>query len=161
MASQNYQRIGTVGFSGLLIITFAILYTLARQYQGNASDFPKIILAAGILFAILLIVKELVLEWTDYDFNIESGISEYLKGGESQYTSREQIKRNSILLLGIAVFFLLATLNFIIAIIITYPGMLYFLGIRDRRTLIGSTVAISVFVFVMFVLILGIPLGVF
>lgn len=158
---QNYQRIGTVGVSGLFLALFAALYVAAGQYEGTANDFPRIILVAGMLFAVLLVIKELLIEWLDYDFGAESGISEYLKGGDSQYPISDRLKRVGILGVWTALFFGLAALNFLLAITICYPGVVYSLGVRDRRVLIWGTIGIDVFVFVVFVWTLGIPLGVF
>lgn len=158
---RDFQRVGTIGSSGLLIILFSILYAVSGSYEGTANDFPRIILAAGILFAVLLIIREIVLEWTDYEFGVDSGISEYLRGGESQYSPQKRAKRVGVLAVWTAVFFALATLNFILAITVCYPGMLYSLGIRDRKVLIGGTIVIDIFIFIVFVWALGIPLGVF
>lgn len=158
---QNYQRIGTIGVSGLLAVLFAALYAIAGQYRGTADDFPRIILASGILFAILLIARELILKWSDYEFAVKTGISEYLKGGESRYTVSERVKRVGLLGAWTALFFVLAVVNFLLAITICYPGTMYSLGIRNRRVLVLSTIAVDVFVFVVFVWVLGIPLGVF
>lgn len=158
---QNYQRVGTVGVSGLLLILFAALYMFTGKYKGTANDFPRIILIAGMLFAVLLIGRELLLEWVDYDFGVESGISEYLKGGDSQYPLADQLKRVGIVGVWTALFFGLAALNFLLAITVCYPGMMYSLGIRNRQVVIWSTLGIDVFVFIVFVWVLGIPLGVF
>lgn len=158
---KNYQRIGTVALSGFLIALFGVLFIIAGQYGGTADDFPRIILGTGMLFAAFLIIRELSLEWTDFEFGVETGISEYLRGGESHYSLAEQAKRVGILVVWTVAFFALASLNFLLAITVYFPGTMYSLGIRNRRVLVGSTVAIDVFVFVVFFWVLGIPLGVF
>jgi hypothetical protein len=160
-STRDYQWIGSIGLSGVFIVLFAGLYVIAGQYQGTADDFPGFILLAGIILSCLLIVRELILKWSDYDFAVETGISEYLKGGESQYTITERLKRVSLLGIWTAFFFVLATVNFILAITICYPGTMYTLGVHNYRTLVVSTIAIDLFVFIVFVWVLGIPLGVF
>jgi hypothetical protein len=58
-------------------------------------------------------------------------------------------------------FFTVASLNLLVGIVVSYPFLLYVLGVRDPKTVLGSTLLLFGFVYLIFVQVIGLPVDIF
>lgn len=158
----DLERTVSISFTAISLLLFVWFYDMARGFSGRASELPTLIFQVGIVISSLLLFFQTIVP--KYFPRLQSGGSdraEYLKGGESRFTFRQRLIRFGVFVAGVVVFFAIASWNFLAAMVVTYPGMVYSLDVRDPKTLIASTVVLVSFVYVVFILVLEIPLGVF
>ncbi|MFC7216098.1 tripartite tricarboxylate transporter TctB family protein [Saliphagus sp. GCM10025334] len=142
---------------------FAYLHSLAVDYPRRGGQFPVLVLRAGIFFCIAyLVYQTIVLQlYPSLKRDENGGMGEYLKGSKSQFDVAIRFKRGIILLTGIIAFYAIGTVNLVLAVFVCYTAIMLALGKRDPKLVIGSAGGLSIFVYLVFVIILDVPLEVF
>lgn len=155
-------RISTEIGSLLLAYSFTVLFLLlhfeAVDYRGVASSFPVISLRVGILLSVIISITETLSYFKDEN-NVETG-NKYLRGTTNNYGSIEQTKRVCVTTLGIGIFLLIWHFDLILALATSYIFILYLLGVESIRKIAIATGSLLIFIFVVFILALGVPIGV-
>ncbi|MGQ4556144.1 hypothetical protein [Halobellus sp. GM3] len=108
-------------------------------------------------------IKEVVTTFYRPDLfgDVDDKVTEHLKGAESRFSVGERAKRLAITGVVTVGFFAIATLNVLAAVVVIYPAAVYALGVRDRRAIATSTALLVGFVYLVFVVIIEMPLDLF
>lgn len=156
-------RYGSVISAVLGLGILLYLRELSAAFSRTPRIFPSVVIHIGIVAAVGLVVKEVSTRLVKPDLlaATDDEVMEHLTGSTSTFTLSVRIKRLTIMGLWTALFFVLGTVNVLLAVVICYAGAAYSLGIRDRKTLILSTAALFTFAYVVFGLLIRIPLQLF
>jgi hypothetical protein len=159
----NRQDLKISLFGFFFLGTFIWLYQMSTQFPRRPGVFPQLVLGIGIVLAIAIVLKRLLTKtvFSGLFLKSEDGVDEYLSGGDSKLTRRQKLVRMTLLIIWISTFFVLGGTNIFIALTVTYAGMVISFGPRDLKGVIGSTVAMNIFVYIVFVRVLNVPIGVF
>lgn len=160
---ERLFRVGSVLSAVLALAAFVYLYTVAETFSRTPRIFPMVVIQLGLVAAVALVVKEVVVRFVKPDLFDEGddAVMEHLTGAGSLYALPDRVKRLGIVGAWTVVFFLVATVNVLAALVVSYVGAAYSLGIRDKRTLAASTITLFLFVYVVFVLLIRMPLDLF
>jgi hypothetical protein len=139
------------------------MHGIAMEFSKTPRLFPLAVIRIGIPIAAALVVKEILTRiWLpDLFADSDDEVMEHLRGGDSQFPITTRIKRLAILGAGTVVFFVVASLNLLLGIVVSHPLLLYALGIRDPKTVAGSMLLLFAFVYLIFVQIIGLPVDIF
>jgi len=139
------------------------MHGIAMEFSETPRLFPLVIIRVGIPLAAALVVKELLTRLWKPDLlaGADDEVMKHLVGGDSQFTITKRVERLATLGAGTVLFFLVASLNLLLGIVVSYPFLLYALGVRDPKTLVTSTLLLFGFVYLIFVQIIGLPVGIF
>ena len=145
------------------LATLVYMHGIATEFSQTPRLFPLAVIRIGIPIAAALVVKEVLTRvWMpDLIADGDDEVMEHLRGGDSQFPIPTRIRRLAVLGAGTVVFFVVAGLNLLLGIVVSYPLLLYALGIRDPKTVLGSTLLLFAFVYLIFVQIIGLPVDVF
>jgi hypothetical protein len=154
---------GSILASIAALAMLVYMHGMATALPETPRLFPLAIIRAGIVLAAALVVKELITRaWKpDLLTDADDEVMKHLVGAESQFTIKKRIKRLAALGTGTVLFFFAASLNLLLGIVVSYPVLLYLLGVRDVKTLVGSTLVLFGFVYIIFVQVIGLPVDVF
>lgn len=160
---ERLFRYGSSLSAVLALVAFAYLYTVAQTFSRTPRIFPTVVITLGLVAAVALFVKEVVVRFVKPDLFTggDDAVMEHLTGAESLFELPERLQRLGIIGAWTTVFFLVATVNVLAALIVSYVGAAYSLGIRDKKTLAASTLTLFLFVYVVFVLLIRMPLDLF
>jgi len=159
---QKAPRIVSPIVTALLLVGFVYLHTLANDYSRTVRMFPLVVVRFAIIFLVLLLLKETVVpRFVPELATADTDRMEYLRGSKSQFSIPTRIKRLILLAFFTALFFILGNINFLAGFVVCYVGMIVSLGIRNPKMIVGTTAAITIFVYFVFIIILEVPLGVF
>lgn len=165
--SVNGERVVSLAMTVLLLVSTMLLYPIAGTYQGYAGRYPRLLLLVAFVSLLALLLQQTVLEYYDIQFfpshdgNEADEVMEYFTGGESKYSPRQRVFRIGSLVLWTALFFVFGAINLLLAIAVSYTGMMLTLGVRDWKRVVGSVVAMEILVYVLFIQLLNVPLEVF
>jgi hypothetical protein len=139
------------------------MHEIATGFSETPRLFPLVILRVGIPLAAALVLKELLTRvWKpDLLADADDEVMKHLVGADSQFTIRKRLERLAALGAGTVLFFVVASLNLLLGLLVSYPFLLYALGIRDPKTVAGSTLLLFGFVYLIFVQIIGLPVDIF
>ena len=139
------------------------MHGMATGFSQTPRLFPLVVIRAGIALAAALVLKELIVRvWKpDLIATSDDEVMKHLVGADSQFTIKKRIERLAALGAGTVLFFIVASLNLLLGIVVAYPFLLYALGVRDPKTVVGSTLLLFGFVYLIFVQIIGLPVDVF
>lgn len=160
---ERLFRYGSVLSALLAFAAFIHLYTVASEFSKTPRIFPMVVILVGLVSAAALLIKEVIVRFLKPDLltATDDAVMEHLSGAGSIYALPDRLKRLAIAGAWTAVFFLIATVNVLVALIVSYLGAAYSLGIRDKKTLAVSTATLFLFVFIVFVLLIRMPLDLF
>lgn len=155
--------IGSLVSAVVVFVTLLYLYTLTSEFGDTPGIFPATIISVGILVSATLVVKELVTRFIYPGVFTErqDEVTKHLTGSKSQFPVRTRVTRLASIGVVVVSFFVLATVNVLLALAICYPASIYLLGMKDRKTILLSTAALLAFVYVVFVLLVQMPLDLF
>lgn len=147
----------------LALASFVYLYDVASGFSQTPRIFPMVVIQIGLVAAAALVIKEAISRFLKPDLfgAADDRILEHLTGSGSIYALPDRVKRLGIVGVWTVCFFLIATVNVLVALVVSYAGAAYSLGIRDKKTLVTSTAALFLFVYVVFVLLIRMPLDLF
>lgn len=156
-------RYGSVLSAVLALGSLLYLRDLSAGFSRTPRIFPSVVIHVGIIAAIGLVVKEVIVHFVKPGLlaSTDDDVLKHLTGATSVFTLPVRVKRLTIMGLWTALFFALGTLNVLLAVVICYAGAAYSLGIRDWKTLALSSVTLFAFVYVVFGLLIRIPLRLF
>jgi len=139
------------------------MHEIAVGFSETPRLFPLAIIRLAIPLAAALVVKELLTRiWKpDLLAGADDEVMKHLVGGDSQFTIRKRAERLAVLGAGTVLFFLVASLHLLLGIVVSYPFLLYALGVRDPKTVVGSTLLLFGFVYLIFVLVIDLPVDIF
>jgi hypothetical protein len=148
------------------VVALAVLvyvHGIAVEFSETPRLFPLVVIRAGIVLAAALLVKELVTRvWKpDLLADADDEVTKHLVGADSQFTIGKRVERLAALGAGTVLFFLVASLNLLLGIVVGYPFLIYALGVRDPKAVVVSTLVLFGFVYLVFVQIIGLPVDLF
>lgn len=154
---------GSILSSVAALAALLYMHEIATEFSATPRLFPLAVIRIGIPIAAALVVKELLTRiWMpDLLADADDEVMEHLRGADSQFPIKKRIKRLTVLGAGTVVFFLVASLNLLLGLVVSHPLLLYALGIRDPKKLIGSMLLLFGFVYLIFVQIIGLPVDIF
>lgn len=133
--------------AGAVVILIGIAaFVLALDMPGKAPMFPKIVSSGLVILGGLLIVTSI------YKMNQDIPT-------EEKASSLEEFKY-PVIVLGMLVLYVLAVIHigFYIATPVMLVCYMYFMGIRNKKTILITTAVVMVFVYCLFTMQLGVPL---
>ncbi|WP_144902123.1 hypothetical protein [Halobellus captivus] len=156
-------RYGSVVSAIVSLGVLLYLRELSMAFSRTPRIFPSVVIHIGIVAAAGLVIKEVSTRLLKPDLlaSTDDEVMKHLTGAASSFTLPERIKRLAMMGLWTAVFFALGSFNILLAVIPCYIGAAYSLGVRDRKTLLLSTVTLFAFVYVVFGILIRIPLRLF
>lgn len=155
--------VGSILTAIAAFVALVYMHGIATEFSETPRLFPLAVIRIGIPIAAALVVKEVLTRiWKpDLLAAADDEVMEHLRGAESQFPITKRIQRLAVLGAGTVVFFAVASLNLLLGIVVSYPLLLYALGIRDPKTVLGSTLLLFAFVYLIFVQIIGLPVDIF
>lgn len=137
------------GVVAVLLIAGSVgLWNAAERFPGTAGIFPRVILAAlGVLAAVLLI--QTLIRSSRGDSNHEGASG-----------SRAMLRPLAAFALAVGAVFLMRASGFFLAMIAFSGALFPLLGVEKRRLYLLTLVILLTFVYVVFTLLLGVPLTV-
>lgn len=156
-------RYGSVLSAVLTLGGLLYLRELSGAFGRTPRIFPSVVIHIGIVAALGLVVKEVSTRLVKPNLltATDDEVMRHLTGSVSAFTLPVRVKRLAIMGLWTFLFFTLGTVNVLLAVIPCYAGAAYSLGVRDRKTLVLSTSALFAFVYVVFGLLIRVPLRLF
>jgi len=145
------------------LVALIYMHEIATNFSSTPRLFPLAVVRLGIPIAVALVIKEFLTRIWMPDLLATTGdeVREHLRGGDSQFTITKRIQRLILLGAGTVVFFIIASLHLLLGILVSHPLLLYLLGVRDPKQLIGSVLLLFAFVYLIFIQIIGLPVDIF
>ncbi|QCC48460.1 hypothetical protein DV707_12735 [Halobellus limi] len=156
-------RYGSVLSAALALGVLLYLRELSTAFSRTPRIFPSVVIHIGIVAAVGLVVKEVITRLVKPDLlaSTDDEVMRHLIGSASAFPLPVRVKRLVMMGLWTAVFFAFGTFNVLLAVVFCYVGAAYSLGVRDPKRLGLSTVTLFAFVYVVFGILIRIPLRLF
>lgn len=126
----------------------------------NASALPRMLAIAMMLFSVLLVLRALLVEYMFLRAARQRADAQ-AKRPETEgrdFTIRQHLKAAGVVAIGIAYLLILPWLGYIPSVILLMLAMSVYIGARAGLYTLGVAVVIAVVFYLLFVLLLGIPL---
>jgi hypothetical protein len=156
-------KLGSVVSAALATVVLGYLLAVSLQLGSTSRQFPVVVLTLGLGASTALLGKEILVQYWKPNLlaSSNSKVMENLTGSQSQFSLPVRLKRLLIMGGWTGVFLLIASVDLLTATGVAYAGATYSLGVRDKKRIVGGTLLLLAFIYVIFILVIQMPIDMF